>query len=862
MSVDLIYKHQQKTYALMNEALEKNGRAAYVYPTGCGKSFPTLKYIEDNPNKSATIVVPSNFIKKQYEKNIKRYVERGADRLENKNIKIVTYQNRNSKYKGKLKSIRDKFNKIGRESIILDKKFSLSKKFIPQLDSDIVVFDEIHRMGAAEWEKAVDRILVDNPKRKVIGMSATPERTDKRNMAYEKFGDSVVYEMSLTEALSGEKEGEVLLKSPAYVRVISLLKTELSKYKVQMDLLEEGEKKERYIKAYQRLDTIVSNSPDIQDVIAAGIKNKNGKYIVFCKDREDLFDKIEHVNEIFGKVNSKINVDYVITKKNDQEDIKGKTKFENDRTLEEFESRENGDGLNLLFCVDMLNEGVHLEGIDGEVLFDLTKSPILYKQRIGRVLSADKNAGDAVIIDAANNWLTQIETYREIERAIQTGQQRGKEEYNEERNWDLLKLLPEEVELLEVLSEIGEALKYGNKFELEKLVEWLKNHDGEMPRGNIFRDNARVNVGEMTSEEKEEVSIRWSWNTSEERKILKKYELKELEEIPEEDREMVEKLRSFGLGMKQLNAYKQFVCWLEVHDGKLPRLNLAKKGKRIPVAQRKGEEKDEEQIRTNWESSQFKKILEKYSKNILEEVPEEYREKIKTLRSYGLGLYEKTVYEQLVEWLETHNGEMPRGHIYIEVGKELKIDQMTEEQQKEVRLRHRWNEAEERKVLEKYKEKELEEIPEEYREKVKTLRFYGLGLDTFKKFIKWLEEHAGKIPRAVIEENGVRKKLDEMTPEEKEEVSLRRKWYSSAERKSLIEYQGKEIDEIPKEYREKIRILRSYDIHNQTNEAIRIRMRKAVGKEIKYNEEIRRELEEETKEQIILEDSENEFLNK
>ena len=99
---------------------------------------------------------------------------------------------------------------------------------------------------------------------------------------------------------------------------------------------------------------------------------KNGKYIVFCKDREDMFDKIEHAKEIFGKVNSKINVDYVITKKGG-EDTKGKTKTENDRTLEEFEICENGDGLNLLFCVDMLNEGVHLDGIDGEVLFDLTK---------------------------------------------------------------------------------------------------------------------------------------------------------------------------------------------------------------------------------------------------------------------------------------------------------------------------------------------------------------------------------------------------------------------------------------------------------------------------------------------------------
>ena len=87
----------------------------------------------------------------------------------------------------------------------------------------------------------------------------------------------------------------------------------------------------------------------------------------------------------------------------------------------------------------MLNEGVHLEGIDGEVLFDLTKSPILYKQRIGRVLSSDKEAGEAVIIDAANNWLLQIDTYKEIESAIQAGQ---KKDGNEEKDWKLFRLLP------------------------------------------------------------------------------------------------------------------------------------------------------------------------------------------------------------------------------------------------------------------------------------------------------------------------------------------------------------------------------------------------------------------------------------
>ena len=37
--------------------------------TGCGKSFPGLKYMEDNPEKTALIIVPSTHIKEQWKKN-------------------------------------------------------------------------------------------------------------------------------------------------------------------------------------------------------------------------------------------------------------------------------------------------------------------------------------------------------------------------------------------------------------------------------------------------------------------------------------------------------------------------------------------------------------------------------------------------------------------------------------------------------------------------------------------------------------------------------------------------------------------------------------------------------------------------
>ena len=60
------------------------------------------------------------------------------------------------------------------------------------------------------------------------------------------------------------------------------------------------------------------------------------------------------------------------------------------------------DHLKLLFCIDMLNEGVHVEKIDGVILFRPTVSPIIYKQQIGRALSASKDK-EPIIFDIVNN---------------------------------------------------------------------------------------------------------------------------------------------------------------------------------------------------------------------------------------------------------------------------------------------------------------------------------------------------------------------------------------------------------------------------------------------------------------------------
>ena len=73
-----------------------------------------------------------------------------------------------------------------------------------------------------------------------------------------------------------------------------------------------------------------------------------------------------------------------------------------DKVFADFKT-DTGDRLKLLFCIDMLNEGVHVEGISGVILFRPTISPIIYKQQIGRALTAGDTAAP-LILDVVNNF--------------------------------------------------------------------------------------------------------------------------------------------------------------------------------------------------------------------------------------------------------------------------------------------------------------------------------------------------------------------------------------------------------------------------------------------------------------------------
>ncbi len=813
MPIILKYKHQQKTAVLIRKRLKTHNRVAYVYPTGGGKTFPALEYVEEceivsNGEKYALIIVPSLMIKSQYKKYIEKYMPEWSDLLRTKKIRLATYQ-------------------------------ALSKiNEMKDFKADIVICDEAHRIGATTWEPELDIFMKNHPNAKYIGITATPKRTDGRNMLYEKFADSIIYEMSMTEALDGSKEGEVVLKGARYERMLSALKNELKRYSTEIDKIENLTRREKTIELYQKLESLVSNQPDMPDIMAQAMQNKNGKYIVFCANRYDMQEKMKKAKEIFGKVNENISFYYVLSK-DGKNDIFGKTPFSNRETIENFEEAKEDGTLQLMFCVDMLDEGKHIDGLDGIVMFKPTESWIVFSQEVGRIMSTDAKK-DRVIIDAVNNWIRQIDTFMEIEHAMGKGENKTNNSY-----YKFFKLQPEELELLDLLREIDEQLKIRTIHDtFSEYIDFFEENK-RRPRSHFTKNGKRLKADELTDEEKDEIHLYQRWRISDERKMLKKYKGKELESVPKEYRYKIQKLRE--LGLEEKTTYEEYVEYLE-QNGREPRQNFSVKGRSILTEDLSEEEKYEKRLAKRWKYAKENEILEEYAGRDIQEVPEQYRDQVATLRSFGLGLKKKIkhdTYEEFVEFLE-EKGRTPIGN-FGKDARRLLMDELTPEQKEEVNLYGRWKNSKEKEKLDKYTGVELDGIPEEDREKIAKLRSFGLGIEqktTYEEYIEFIEEH-GKVPSPGFKKPGAGRnlKVNELTPEQLAEVHLSARWRNAPERKVLDEFAGCDIAEVPEEYRQRIQRLRNLGIMGKTKrKKIEDRMKKAVVDNIEDLEEARQEL--------------------
>lgn len=351
-----LYPHNQKAYEQAVSLLNKTGKAAIIHPTGSGKSFVAFKLAEEHPEACVCWLSPSSYIYKTQLENLKAV----ANGYEPQNICFMTYA----------------------------KLMMTDETEIGALRPDYIVLDEFHRCGALEWGKGVKRLLAAYPAVPLLGLSATNVRylDNQRNMADELFDGNIASEMTLGEAIVKN-----ILLPPLYITSIYSYRKDLEKYQKRVNKAKNSGVRDAAQKYLDALKRALIQADGLDVIFDKHMKDRCGKYMVFCANVEHMNEMIERVPEWFGKIDRTPHIYSVYSQGAESENEL--TAFKDD----------NSDRLKLLFSIDMLNEGIHVEDISGVILLRPTISPIIYKQQIGRALSASKGK-NPIIFDIVNNF--------------------------------------------------------------------------------------------------------------------------------------------------------------------------------------------------------------------------------------------------------------------------------------------------------------------------------------------------------------------------------------------------------------------------------------------------------------------------
>lgn len=378
-----LYAHNQTAYRNAMELLEESGRAAVVHPTGTGKSFIAFKLAEDHPGKRILWLAPGEYIFRTQREN---YLKAGGDGAALSDITFLTY----SKLLYAMQETDGEASEIslpaGMET------------------PDYIILDEFHRCGAAGWGDCVERLLRRFPDAGVLGLSATNIRylDNRRDMAEELFAGRIASRMELTEAM---REG--ILPVPLYVCGIYEYGKELKRLSARVCGRRGAGAHGKSAELLGRLRRSLAHARGPAEIFAAYMK-RDGKYIVFCSDRRQMAEACARTGEWYGALDPEPHVYRAV--------------YDSPESPEEVRRfAADGSGhLKLLFCIDMLNEGVHIGDVDGAVLLRATSSPTLYLQQIGRALSvrAGDGKGQPVIFDLADNFdsLRSIDSFMEAYR--------------------------------------------------------------------------------------------------------------------------------------------------------------------------------------------------------------------------------------------------------------------------------------------------------------------------------------------------------------------------------------------------------------------------------------------------------------
>lgn len=350
----------------------------------------------------------------------------------------------------------------------------LSDDEIRDLQPDMEIFDEYHRAGAACWGQGIARLRGMFPDAPMLGLSATNIRylDNQRDMAEELFDGCVVSEMTISEAIV-----RGILNPPRYILSIYFYSEGPREIRKAVHSAKNKAASDAAAAYPEALRRTLEHADGLDVIFDRHITDRHGKYIVFTSNFETMQEYMTLAQDWFGKIDRDMHIRSVYS-----DDPSASKSFHDFKT-------DDSDHLRLLYCIDALNEGVHVEDISGVVLLRPTISPIIYKQQIGCALSASKSR-EPVIFDVVNNIknLYSIDTVREeMQAAITCYHYTGE---NRMVVNDSLTILDEAADYKRLFDMLEGTLTVGWDLMYEKACEYYKAHGALMiPAKDVCRQD-------------------------------------------------------------------------------------------------------------------------------------------------------------------------------------------------------------------------------------------------------------------------------------------------------------------------------------------------------------------------------------
>lgn len=229
---------------------------------------------------------------------------------------------------------------------------------------DYIIIDETHRAGASSYLKILNYFQPQF----LLGMTATPERTDGFDI-YQLFDHNIAYEIRLNQAMQ-----ENLLCPFHYFGItdITVDNQEINDNSTFNDLTTDA-----------RVTHIINQSQYY------GFSGERLRGLIFCSH-------IEEAQILSQKFNERGFHTIALSGKDSQET--------RTNAIHKLEQKERSTGLDYIFTVDIMNEGIDIPAINQIIMLRPTKSAIIFVQQLGRGLRKYPQKDYVVILDFIGNY--------------------------------------------------------------------------------------------------------------------------------------------------------------------------------------------------------------------------------------------------------------------------------------------------------------------------------------------------------------------------------------------------------------------------------------------------------------------------